>query len=122
MNERIEITSTNVSIIETWDNQRYVKIWPPSQDIDREYLERFGMQIFEDYRFREKYGDCVEDSPHEGICNVLINDGLRVENKNLTFQLEMINQWFIKNDNKGIGNKDWDELKGILKKWGIRNE
>ncbi len=36
------------------------------------------------------------------------------ENNNLKQKLEKIKKWFTKNDNKGIGNKDWQELKEIL--------
>lgn len=36
------------------------------------------------------------------------------ETTDLKQKLVKIDKWFIKNNNKGIGNKDWQELKEIL--------
>jgi len=45
-------------------------------------------------------------------CQYRLNAEKREEN--LKEKLEKIGEWFVKNDNKGIGNKDWQELKKIL--------
>ncbi len=61
MFDRIKLTQTSVTIHELWDKTCYLKVWPPSQNVGREYLKLFAAQILQDHEIVNELMKCYRE-------------------------------------------------------------